>query len=55
VQVQRQFLLAELLHQPGFLFDQDHLAAEDHADAVGHFFGFFDVVRGQDDRRALLA
>ena len=47
--MQLQLLLAELLHQPGLVLDQDDLALVDDADAVGHLLGFFDVMRGQDD------
>ena len=49
LQMQRELLLAELAHQRGLLLDQDQLAAVDHADAVGHLLGFFDVMRGEDD------
>ena len=42
-------LFAELAHQFGLVFDQDDLAVIDDADAVGHFFGFFDVVGGEND------
>jgi hypothetical protein len=49
LQMQRQLLLAELLHQLGLVLDQDDLALVDDADAVGHLLGFLDVVRGQDD------
>ena len=49
MQLQRELLLAELLHQLGLALDQDDLALVDDADAVGHLLGFFDVVRGQDD------
>ena len=48
-QVQRELLLAELLHQRGLLLDHDQLALVDHADAVGHLLGLVDVVRGEDD------
>ena len=49
VQLQRELLLAELVHQLGLALDQDDLALVDDADAVGHLLGFFDVVRGEDD------
>ena len=50
--MQDQLLLAELAHQLGLVLDQDDLALVDHADAVGHFLGFLDVVRGEDDGHA---
>ena len=49
LQLDRQLLLAELAHQFGLVLDQHDLAFRDHADAVGHVFGFLDVMRGQDD------
>ena len=55
LQVQRQLLLAELLHQLGLLLDHDQLALVDHADAVGHLLGLVDVVGGQDDGDAAFA
>ena len=53
LQVERQLLLAELAHELGLLLDQDDFPLVHHADAVGHLFGLFDVVRGQDDGHAL--
>ncbi len=52
LQVQGQLLLAELMHQGGLILDQDQLATADDTDAVGHFLGFLDVMRGQDDGHA---
>ena len=49
LQLQRQLLLAELAHQLRFFLDEDEPALADYADAVGHFLGFVDVMRGQDD------
>ena len=49
VQVQAQFLAAQLAHQLRLVFHQYQLAAIDDADAVGHLLGFLDVMRGQDD------
>jgi len=50
-----QLALAELLHQRVLLLDEDELAFVDDADAVRHLFRFFDVVRREDDRDAILA
>ena len=55
LELQAQLFFAQALHQHVFVFHQDDLALADHADAVGHFFGFFDVVGGQDDGHAALA
>ena len=44
--------LPSLLHQPRLVLDQDDLALADDADALGHFLGLLDVVRGQDDGHA---
>src|SRR5262245_10302757 len=52
VQMHRELLLPELAHQLGLVLDQDDLAVIDHADAVGHVLGLFDVVRGEDDGHA---
>ncbi len=53
--MQRHLFLAELFHERGFLLDQDQFPLVDYADAVGHFLGFIDVVRGQDDGHAAVA
>ena len=55
LQVQRQLLLAELLHQDVLVLDQDDLALADHPDPVGHLLGLLDVMGGQDDGDAVLA
>jgi len=52
LQMQRQALLAELLHQVGLVLHQDDFALVDDADAVGHLLGLFDVMRGEDDGNA---
>ena len=53
--MQRELLLAELLHERGLLLDHDQLALADDADAVGHLLGLVDVVRGEDDGDARVA
>jgi hypothetical protein len=55
LQLHGQLLLAELAHQFVLVFDEHELAAENDADAVGHFLGFLDVVGGQQDRHAAFA
>ncbi|MNV68199.1 hypothetical protein D3C71_1610310 [compost metagenome] len=49
LQGQRELLFAELAHQHVLVFHDDQLTLADHADAVGHVFGLFDVVGGEDD------
>jgi hypothetical protein len=53
--IERQCLAPQLLDQRVLLFDEDQLAARDDADAVGHFFGLFDIMGGQNDRHPALA
>ena len=55
LELQGQLLATELLHQGVLFFDHDQLAVVDHADAVRHLFGFFDVVRRQNDGDAVVA
>ncbi len=55
LQMQGELLLAELAHQRRLLLDQDERALVDDPDAVRHFLGFLDVVRGQNDGHAALA
>ncbi len=50
-----QLLAPELGHQRVFVFDEDQFALGDDADAIGHFLGFGDVMRGEDDGDAGLA
>jgi hypothetical protein len=51
-EVQRQLLLAELLHQLRLLLHQDQFAFSDDADAVRHLLRFLDIMSGEDDRDA---
>src|SRR5205814_5686101 len=52
LQLQRQPLLAKLLHQLDLVLHEDDRASADHADSVGHLFGLVDVMRRQDDRHS---
>ncbi len=54
-EIEHQLLLAELAHQRRFFLNKDELALADDADPIGHLFGLFDIVRGEDDGDAVLA
>ena len=49
MQLQGQLPGAQLLHQAVLVFGEDQLALTDHANAIRHFFGFLDVVRGENN------
>ena len=48
-------LLAQLAHELGFFLHHNQLALANHANAVCHVFGLFNVVGGEDDGGAGLA
>ena len=52
---QRQLPLAEFAHDRGGFLDNDDLAAPDHADAISHLLGLFDIMGRQNDRNAAFA
>ena len=54
-QFERQLLFAELAHQGRLFLHEDQFALIDDADTIGHFLGFFDIVRGQNDGHAVFA
>ena len=49
LQVKRQLFLAELAHELGLVLDQNDFPLVHHPDAVGHLFGFVNVMGRQDD------
>src|SRR5262245_44132989 len=52
LQMQRELLLAELVHQLLLLLHKNNLAAMDDTDAVGNQLGFLDVMGGENNRDA---
>ncbi len=55
LQMNCQLPSPQFTHQRRLLFHQHQLTFGDYPDAVGHFLGLFDVMRGQDDGHAVVA